>query len=100
MNIDDETGFRGTAPFDAYSFEADTFLVSSITTDEGDRSLYLLDTDGNVVVEDDDSGGGLNSLIAHRTETGGEYTIIAPACGAASATSPSSLARSSSSNWD
>lgn len=27
--------------------------------------------------ENDDSGGGLNSLIAYRTEQGGEYTIIA-----------------------
>lgn len=74
LTKDDETGFRGTASFDAYSFKADTFLVSSTTTDEGDRSLYLLD--GNVVVEDNDSGGGSNSLIAHRIEPGDEYTII------------------------
>lgn len=79
LTEDDETGFRGTAPFDAYSFSSspDTFLAVSMTTDGGDPYLYLLDPDGNVVAEDDDSGGELNSLIAYRTETGGEYTVIA-----------------------
>lgn len=79
LTENDETGFRGTAPFDAYSIRCspDTFLAISMATDEGDPYLYLLDPDGNVVAEDDDSGGGLNSLIAYRTDRAGEFTIIA-----------------------
>jgi len=42
-----------------------------------DPYLWLLDAEGNVLAQDDDSGEGLNALIKIRLEAGTEYTIRA-----------------------
>ena len=42
-----------------------------------DPYLWLLDADGNIIAEDDDSGGNLNALIKMQLTAGEEYTIRA-----------------------
>jgi Ca2+-binding EF-hand superfamily protein len=46
-----------------------------------DAYLYLEDPAGELLAEDDDSGGGLNSRITHRAATTGTYHIIATSLG-------------------
>jgi hypothetical protein len=42
-----------------------------------DSYLYLEDPDGNIVAEDDDSGGNLNARIVHQAAKAGRFHIIA-----------------------
>ncbi len=42
-----------------------------------DSYLYLEDPDGNIVGEDDDSGGNLNARIIHQAAKAGRYLIVA-----------------------
>jgi Ca2+-binding EF-hand superfamily protein len=42
-----------------------------------DAYLYLEDSNGNVLAQDDDGGGGTNSRIVYRADTTGNYRLIA-----------------------
>lgn len=83
LTPDDDTGFRGpNYAHDTYQLtvDEDTFVNISLTTGagEGDPYLYLLDSSGTIVAEDDDSGGNLNSAIRRvRVEASETYTILA-----------------------
>jgi len=46
-----------------------------------DAYLYLIGPDGNVLAQDDDSGGNLDSRIVHRATKTGEYRVIATSLG-------------------
>ena len=46
-----------------------------------DAYLYLEDPDGELLAQDDDSGGGLNSRIVHRASQSGTYRLIATGFG-------------------
>jgi Ca2+-binding EF-hand superfamily protein len=42
-----------------------------------DAYLYLEDSDGDILAQDDDSGGGTNARIVHRATTTGTYRVVA-----------------------
>lgn len=74
------TGFRESSPtndfndffrFDATAGDNITFAVNAIGG--GDPLIRLLDSSGNLLAEDDDSGDGLNSLINFNILTTGNY---------------------------
>jgi Ca2+-binding EF-hand superfamily protein len=46
-----------------------------------DAYLYLEDSEGNVLAQDDDSGGNLNSRIVHNPAKTGTYRLIATSLG-------------------
>ncbi|SFR69557.1 pre-peptidase C-terminal domain-containing protein [Halogeometricum rufum] len=89
LTEDDESGFRGDGHYqDAYqlSVEDDAFVSLTLSTsqpedpEEGtnDPYLYLLDSNGFVLAEDDDSGGELNSAISRvRLSASETYTVLA-----------------------
>jgi len=56
---------------------ANTEVVITMTSNDFDAYLVLLDFDGNVVAEDDDSGRRLNAQITATIPAEGAYTIIA-----------------------
>lgn len=46
-----------------------------------DAYLFLLDSEGNVIAQDNDSGGNLNALIQKELPASGTYTIVVNAFG-------------------
>jgi hypothetical protein len=50
-------------------------------SDDFDAYLELVDPDGLIVAEDDDSGGDRNAALVYELETSGTFTIIARAYG-------------------
>jgi hypothetical protein len=55
-----------------------TYTIDLISRDAGvDPYLYLEDSNREVVAEDDDSGGGLNSRLSFAPSKDGKYRIIA-----------------------
>jgi hypothetical protein len=77
----DSTGFLGPDYFhDLYDFEGvkGDVLTVSMSGSDGDSFLVLLDPNEEVVVFDDDSGGGFDALLAG-VELGadGTYSIVA-----------------------
>ncbi len=52
-----------------------TVTITAIGVGETDPRIKLIDPSGNVIAEDDDSGGGWNSLIIATLPTDGTYTI-------------------------
>ena len=83
---DDERLTDDQTLFDVHRFEArrgDTISVS-LTSDDFDAYLFLLDPRGDVVAFDDDSGEDANSLIDHRATASGQYVVIANAYAAGS----------------
>lgn len=82
LTSDDAVGFRGPGFFyDAYVFDGrrnqEVEITLTDTADEGDPYLYLLDPSGNIIAEDDDGGGNLNSRIVQLLTERGEYTVVA-----------------------
>lgn len=76
------TGFRESSPvngfndyfrFDATAGDALTIQVNAIGG--GDPLIQLLDGAGNFITFDDDSGGGLNSLINYTATATGNYFL-------------------------
>ena len=63
---------------DAYSFVLPLpgFVTISLESDEADTYMFLTDSDGKVLVSDDDGGDGTNSRI-HTWLPAGEYIIEA-----------------------
>jgi hypothetical protein len=59
---------------------SDTLIALALDSNDFDAYLYLLDAKGNVVAQDDDSGGNLNSLIVDSL-TAGTYYVVATAFG-------------------
>lgn len=74
--------YRGQTS-DVWTFEAQAGDGVSITlsSDLFDTYLVLRGPDGNVVAEDDDSAGDLNSSIMLRIPTAGRYEIVATSFG-------------------
>lgn len=78
----------GTAPQQNQPGEPVTFSGSggdavtvSMTSEEVDPYLVLVNPDSNVVAENDDSGAGLNSELTYTLDSDGEYTIWATTFG-------------------
>ena len=72
--------------FDVHRFEArrgDTINVS-LTSEDFDTYLFLLNPRGDVVAFDDDSGEDANSIIDYRATSSGQYVVIANAYAAGS----------------
>jgi hypothetical protein len=61
--------------------EAGDMLLIALDSVEFDPYLELVDPDGLIVADDDDSGGDRNSEIVYELETTGYFTIIARAYG-------------------
>ncbi len=74
-----EGSLSETQPFAYYTFEADAGTVVSITlvSSDFDAYLVLLDSNGNVIAEDDDSAGRLNAMITTELSDTGVYLINA-----------------------
>jgi PEP-CTERM motif len=64
-------GFNDFFSFAATAGDHITFAVNKIGA--GDPLIRLLDSTGGFLAEDDDSGGGLNSLIVYDVVTSGSY---------------------------
>jgi hypothetical protein len=62
-----------------YSFagSANSSVVITMTSNDFDSYLVLIDFNGNVIAEDDDSGGRLNAQITATLPSEGAYSIIA-----------------------
>jgi PEP-CTERM motif len=65
-------GFNDFFRFGATAGDQITFRVNKIGA--GDPLIRLLSGVGDVLVQDDDSGGNLNSLISYTIASTGEYT--------------------------
>ena len=59
---------------------SDSQIALALDSNDFDAYLYLLDAKGNVVAQDDDSGGGTNSLIVDSLSAG-TYYVVATAFG-------------------
>ena len=70
-------------PFEMHFIQAQAgeSLEIAMRSSAFDTYLMILDMDGNKVVEDDDSGGGTDSLVSFTAPTTGSYTIVANAYG-------------------
>jgi hypothetical protein len=67
--------------FDTYTFEgrAGQQIQITMTSDEIDAYLILLDPNGNSLIQNDDSGDELNAQIVYTLPVSGRYTIYANA---------------------
>jgi len=54
---------------------SDTEIALALDSNDFDAYLYLLDAKGNLVAQDDDSGGNLNSLIVDWLSAGTYYAV-------------------------
>lgn len=70
----DEANRRGVFVF---AGEADQAVMITLTSDDFDAYLVLQDASGEVLAEDDDSGGRLNAQITFTLPAAAEYTILA-----------------------
>ncbi|NHN46774.1 hypothetical protein G9464_04080 [Halostella sp. JP-L12] len=80
IDRDDPRSDRFNGYFEPVSLRADggETVTIEMNSADGDTYLYLLGPDGNVIAENDDYGGSLNSQISGVTlDDGGEYFIIA-----------------------
>jgi len=57
--------------------ESGVWVIETFSSWRADPYLWLLDAAGNIIAEDDDSGGSLNAFIKMRLTAGEEYTIRA-----------------------
>jgi hypothetical protein len=55
---------------------AGTTYTIDLASDDFDSYLLLLDRNGNILAEDDDSGGGLDARIVYRPRVSGTYQIV------------------------
>ena len=78
-----ETPYRGrnTFKFFIVKLEAGKSYQFDHMSKAFDAYLYLEDPDGQLLAEDDDSGGGLDSRIVYRPATTGTYRVIAASLG-------------------
>lgn len=66
------------SPFDIYQIagNADQYVNIQLNSLDFDTYLLLVDSEGNLIAEDDDSGGNLNSRIEVQLEETGIYYVI------------------------
>ena len=57
-------------------FDAGKLVRIDVSSDDFDTFLRLLDDDGKILAEDDDSGGGLNSRIVYKISKAGTYKLV------------------------
>jgi hypothetical protein len=76
-------GYLNDAVRDEWQFygEAGDTLLIALESTEFDSYLELVDPDGLIVADDDDSGGDRNAELVYELETTGYFTIIARAYG-------------------
>lgn len=72
--IEEELEDDSTMEFELEAEADDSYLIS-LSSDDFDTYLYLLDEDEDIVAENDDGGAGLNSQLLYTFEDGGEYII-------------------------
>jgi CHAT domain-containing protein len=80
LNIEDEAGFKAETITLNVKLAADkTYVIDMRAKDKSplDPYLQLLDSDGRLVAEDDDSGGQLDARIVHRPKAEGIFQIVA-----------------------
>lgn len=75
---EERRGFYEPVTFNGSAGENVEITMGSRT---GDTYLQLLDPDGNVIAENDDSGYSLNSSLEADLPSDGEYTIVATSFG-------------------
>jgi hypothetical protein len=78
------TGARGAGYYtDRYTFTGTGGKLATITLSSSsfDTYLYLRDPAGNVIMSNDDGGGGTNSRISFTLPSTGTYTIEATSYG-------------------
>ncbi len=66
---------NGTVEYQ-FTAKAGETLSISLSSDDFDTYLDVLDSSGNVIASDDDSGGGLNSALFFSPPAAGAYTIV------------------------
>src|SRR5690606_19039100 len=72
----------GTVEYTFAGEQGQFVRITMLQVDSMDPYLRLLDADGNVLAEDDDSAGSLNSRIGpYRLPANGTYTIVATSLG-------------------
>ncbi|WP_440988586.1 PPC domain-containing protein [Haloarchaeobius baliensis] len=76
-NDPNESRFNGYYEPVTFEGSAGQYVDIEMTSERGDTYLYLLDTDGQVVAENDDTAASLNSRVEYQLTETGEYTIIA-----------------------
>ena len=75
--------YRGKKSFRIFNIQLErgkTYQFDHMTK-SFDAYLYLEDPEGELLAEDDDGGGGLNSRIVYRAEMTGVYRLIATSLG-------------------
>ncbi len=78
--VGESVGGRLDSIFEAHNWafegtSGQTVTITAIGLGETDPRIKLLDPSGNIIAEDDDSGGGWNALIIATLPTSGTYTI-------------------------
>jgi hypothetical protein len=65
--------------YDAYTFDgqAGQRIQITMSSDELDSYLILLDPDGNSLIQNDDGGSGLDAQIVYTLPVSGRYTVYA-----------------------
>lgn len=71
------------SPVSYYQFSGTQgqFVNILATSPDFDAYLFLLDPEGNVIAQDDDSGGNLSALIEKELPESGMYTVVVNAFG-------------------
>jgi serine protease Do len=71
--------YRANCYYRSHSVKPKAGATYTITlrSQQFDAYLVLVDPFGNIVAEDDDSGGNLDALITHTAQVTGTYRIIA-----------------------
>ncbi|MDQ7027102.1 MAG: PPC domain-containing protein [Anaerolineae bacterium] len=67
------------------NLQADQTVIISLSSDDFDTYLELLDTSGASIASDDDSGGNLNSRLIFTARESATYTILVRSFGTAEA---------------
>jgi hypothetical protein len=72
------------SPIDAFQFYGtpEQFVRIQLDSPDFDSYLFLIDPDGEVVAQDDDSGGNLNARIETELKKNGLYTVVINSFGA------------------
>jgi hypothetical protein len=74
--LDDELSDSRTTAEYTFEGEADQVVSVSVTSDDFDTYVTITNADGDVLAQDDDSGGSLDSLVGFlRLEESGTYTV-------------------------
>lgn len=66
-------------PYDEYIIEANSGMQLSVEmfSEEFDAFVLVLDSDGDLVAQDDDGGGGTDARLTWRVQWSGRYRVLA-----------------------